>query len=132
MTGLEERIRKEYEYFRLDLMRTSRENIFAHAHEIESKKRITESICRKVGQSEVSGEDARKLEGIHNILDAVFCYYESERTCGSGATPEEAFGRWMETWNNRHREMGKPVYPVRKKLNAGQGFGERMGTRVQE
>lgn len=35
---LEEKIKHEYRRFYLDMVKTSRENIFAHSNEIETKK----------------------------------------------------------------------------------------------
>lgn len=40
---LNEKVHYEYERFYLDMMRTSKENIFAHSDEIEAKKNVEES-----------------------------------------------------------------------------------------
>ena len=37
---LNEKVHYEYERFYLDMMRTSKENIFAHSDEIEAKKML--------------------------------------------------------------------------------------------
>ena len=42
--NLREKVEYEYRCFFLDMMRTSKENIFAHSDEIEVKKRIREAL----------------------------------------------------------------------------------------
>lgn len=75
MNGFEEKINWEYETFYLDIMRTSKANIFAKSKEIEIKKEIVcvlKNMVRKKGKE--SPELFEKLSGFDNVLDEVYRY----------------------------------------------------------
>lgn len=90
-----ERVKREFLFFELDMMRTSRENIFANACEIEVKRQASRDICRRAEEGKIGAVEEAMLEGVHNILDAVYCYYENERADGSDAPVHGAYMRWM-------------------------------------
>lgn len=95
MEKISERAGREFQRFQLDMMRTSRENIFAHAREIEVKRQAVQDICRSAEAGDIRPEDEKKAGGICSILDAVFCHFESERAEGKDAPAQGAALRWL-------------------------------------
>lgn len=107
MEGIRERVGREFLYFKLDMLRTSRENIFAHAHEINVKKQIFGDVCRQAEAGKIGRVDEERLAGVSSILDAVFCYHEGE---GNGGKPGEAAGafeRWLAQLGGSQEKMQK-------------------------
>ena len=47
MGNISERVGREFRRFQLDMLRTSRDNIFAHAREIDVKKETNSSIGKE-------------------------------------------------------------------------------------
>ena len=69
-----DKINYEFKCFFLDLMRTSKENIFAHSAEIETKK---------------------KLLLQNNLLESAYCYIKDMNT-ESDADLKETVGKWKD------------------------------------
>lgn len=90
-----ERVKREFRYFRLDMLRTSRENIFANACEIEVKRQASHDICRRVEEGRMGDMEEARLEGIQNILDSVYCFYENEKAEGKDTPLQGAYVRWL-------------------------------------
>lgn len=90
-----ERIKREYRDFRLDSMRTSRENIFANAEEIAVKHQACRDICLRVSEGAMGEQEAAYLEGVNKLLDSVYYYYVNEKTDGSDTPIRGAYMRWL-------------------------------------
>ena len=74
MNDFGKKIDWEYEMFYLDIMRTSKANIFAKSGEIEAKK-IIEAL-RKIFRERKKNEPQlfEKLSGFDSVLDEVYRY----------------------------------------------------------
>lgn len=70
--SVREKLDCEYEYFFLDMMRTSRENLFSHSHEIEVKRTILKDV--RIILEAVSPEKETIMFAQENLLNAVYCY----------------------------------------------------------
>lgn len=95
MGNISERVGREFRRFQLDMLRTSRDNIFAHAREIDVKRQAVEDICRSAEAGEITPEDEERADGICSILDAVYCCCENERAEGRAAPAQGAALRWL-------------------------------------
>lgn len=75
MNDFGKKIDWEYEMFYLDIMRTSKANIFAKSGEIEAKKKIIEAL-RKIFRERKKTELQlfEKLSGFDSVLDEVYRY----------------------------------------------------------
>ncbi len=89
------RVRKEFRFFQLDMMRTSRENIFGNSAQIEVKRHACIDVCRRAESGLIGEEEAARLEGFQNILDLVYCFYENEKADGKDMPPQGAYARWL-------------------------------------
>lgn len=87
--GLSEKINYEFKRFYLDQMRTSKENIFAHSHEIEWKKRLAIELLNL--QQEIDGPAMECLLLQENLLESVYCFCQDLK--GQGA--------WSEEWDEK-------------------------------
>ena len=72
MITLAEKINHEYQCFFLDQMRTSKENIFAHASEIEIKKQIKENLLSM--EEQIDPVTIEFLLAQSNVLESAYCY----------------------------------------------------------
>lgn len=82
-----DRIEYEYDKFFMEMMTSSKENIFAKSKEIEDKKRIRDILLQR---SEVYSEGQLLLFcGMDNIIETVYRYYTD-----SGKNLKEAFKGW--------------------------------------
>lgn len=82
-----DRIEYEYDKFFMEMMTSSKENIFAKSKEIEDKKRIRDILLQR---SEVYSEGQLLLFcGMDNIIETVYRYYMD-----SGKNLKEAFIGW--------------------------------------
>ncbi len=82
-----DRIEYEYDKFFMEMMSTSKENIFAKSKEIEEKKKIRDLLIQK---SEVySEEQILVFCGMNNIIESAFRYFTD-----SGKELKEAFKEW--------------------------------------
>lgn len=71
----------EWDRFFLDLMRTSKPNIFAKSKEIEQKKYIVVFMKKQI--DELPKQVIRGLHAHDNILEAIYCYildHQDEKT----------------------------------------------------
>ena len=75
MNDFGKKIEWEYETFYMDIMRTSKANIFAKSGEIEAKKKIIEAL-RKIFRERKKHEPQlfEKLSGFDSVLDEVYRY----------------------------------------------------------
>lgn len=88
--GLSEKIDYEFKRFYLDQMRTSKENIFAHSHEIELKKRLAAELIKL--QQEVDGPAMECLLLQENLLESVYCFCQDLKRRAE----------WSEKWNEKN------------------------------
>lgn len=71
---LRDKISYEFQCFFLDLMRTSKENIFAHSAEIETKKRL---LLHLQSMTENIEEEAEKILMLqNNLLESFYCFWK--------------------------------------------------------
>lgn len=71
---LREKINYEFQCFFLDLMRTSKENIFAHSGEIEMKKKLLVQLqCLAENADEAVSE---RLMLQNNLLESFYCFWK--------------------------------------------------------
>ena len=73
MNDFGKKIEWEYDTFYLEIMRTSKANIFAKSGEIEMKKKIMEAL-RKIFRERKKNEPQlfEKLSGFDSVLDEVY------------------------------------------------------------
>lgn len=74
---LKEKISYEFQCFYLDMMRTSKENIFAHSAEIESKKQLVDELYLLSQNVDESKESVLVLQD--NLLESVYCFFQDVR-----------------------------------------------------
>lgn len=80
MNELSKKIDWEYQLFYLDIMRTSKANIFAKSGEIEMKKAIIQSLKKNLRERKKSQPLLfEKLSGFDSILDEVYRYISDSR-----------------------------------------------------
>lgn len=70
---LTEKIKYEFQCFYLDQMRTSKENIFAHSGEIETKKKIRDELYTMARNVDEPTE--RLLLVQNNLLESLYCFW---------------------------------------------------------
>ena len=99
MVELKEKVATEYEIFFLDLMRTSRENIFAHAQEVAAKKEIKNILVQLEG--ELEPELVEKLFLQSNVLEAAFCYYEKNYDGQRPETMRAIVWKWIASMDTK-------------------------------
>lgn len=77
MRNIEKKIDWEYEKFYLDMMRTSRENIFTKSKEIEYKK----CICKKLKEvtQDLSENEMNVLMVKDNLIDYMFIFLNEKQ-----------------------------------------------------
>jgi len=90
-----DRVKREFRYFQLDMLRTSRENIFANSGQIEVKRQAFMDICSRAESGLMGDREEARLEGIQNILDLVYCYYVNEKADGKNMPLQGAYARWL-------------------------------------
>lgn len=83
----QDRIRYEYDKFFMEMMSTSKENIFAKSKEIEEKKRIRDLLIQR--SETYSEEQILVFCGMNNIIESAFRYYTD-----SGNELKDAMNRW--------------------------------------
>lgn len=83
----QERIRYEYDKFFLEMMSTSKENIFAKSKEIEEKKRIRDLLIQR--SETYSEEQIIVFCGMNNIIESAFRYFTD-----SGKELQAAMKKW--------------------------------------
>lgn len=90
MISLSDKVNHEYQCFFLDQMRTSKENIFAHASEIETKKLIKENLLRM--EEQLDPVTTEFLLAQSNVLESAYCYIADR------ADQETTFQHKLEKW----------------------------------
>lgn len=76
MSDLKEKLDYEYECFTLDMMRTSKDNIFASSKEIEIKKAIYRYFLKIFPQ--MKEQEIREFSAESNLLEAVYNQMECD------------------------------------------------------
>lgn len=74
----QDRIRYEYDKFFMEMISTSKENIFAKSKEIEEKKRIRDLLIQR--SETYSEEQILVFCGMNNIIESAFRYYTDSGT----------------------------------------------------
>lgn len=90
---LTEKINYEFQCFYLDQMRTSKENIFAHSAEIETKKKIRDELYRLARGIDESTEKILLVQ--HNLLESVYCFAKEVKQNGEKENVEETMKGWL-------------------------------------
>lgn len=102
---LKEKISYEFQCFYLDMMRTSKENIFAHSAEIETKKQLMEEL--ELLSQDIGGQRKNILELQDNLLESAYCFLLNVR-----GKKEESVREAMQNWmkfvvEKRERHLAK-------------------------
>lgn len=90
--NLTEKIEHEYRCFFLDMMRTSKENIFAHSEEIETKKKL--ALRLRELEKHFNAETVECLLLQENLLESAYQFFVMEKGFG---TEEELLKKWLYT-----------------------------------
>lgn len=90
--NLTEKIEHEFRCFFLDMMRTSKENIFVHSEEIEAKKRLYTRLTRLSGELDAEQEECLLLQ--ENLLESSYQFLEMEKQFGS---KDASLKKWLCT-----------------------------------
>lgn len=91
---IQEKINYEFKCFYLDQMRTSKENIFAHSAEIETKKKLLAALQLLAGELD---EDTEKfLMPQNNLLESAYCFWKDVRQEKNAEDVSEAVKAWLE------------------------------------
>lgn len=90
--NLTEKIEHEYRCFFLDMMRTSKENIFAHSEEIETKKKL--ALRLRELEKKSSAETVECLLLQENLLESAYQFFVMEK---GFCTEEEPLKKWLHT-----------------------------------
>lgn len=91
---LRNKINYEFQCFFLDLMRTSKENIFAHSEEIQMKKRM---LCLLLGIAEnVDEETGATLMLQSNLLESFYCFWKDMSREDVECDLKELTGKWQK------------------------------------
>lgn len=88
-----DKINYEFKCFFLDTMRTSKENIFAHSAEIETKKKLLLHLQSMVENMDEDAERVLLLQ--NNLLESAYCYIKDMNT-ESDADLKETVGKWKD------------------------------------
>jgi|GEM_PF-3055706 len=83
-SSVKDRIEYEYERFRVEKIRHSKDNIYASSYEIEVKKTIRHVLARMDFEPTVEW----KIVGIPNLLDQIYALMEENRLCSEGSVGE--------------------------------------------
>lgn len=98
---LEQKIKYEYRRFYLDMVKTSRENIFAHSSEIEAKKEIMNELFLLTLKLDEQTQELLLLEG--NLLRSAYCFMEELEDPDAKADIPGALNRWLEFLKSEER-----------------------------
>lgn len=101
---LQEKINYEFQRFFLDLMRTSKENIFAHSAEIEMKKKL---IIQLQVLAENAGDDVSEFLLLqNNLLESVYCFWKDVNRDDTGNLADTVRD-WQKFLMQKSRGLGK-------------------------
>lgn len=98
---LEEKIKYEFRSFYMNMTVTSRENIFAHSKEIETKKEIANELFRLTSNLDEQTELLLLLES--NLLESAYCFVEELEDPGAKDDIPGALNRWLEFLKSAER-----------------------------
>lgn len=73
-----DRLTYEYEKFRLQMLCTSRENIYANAEQIRKKKIIMDEVIKHL--DEIPEDKAEKMLSRFEILDSLYLLYSEKES----------------------------------------------------
>lgn len=90
---LAEKINYEFQCFYLDQMRTSKENIFAHSREIETKKKIRDELY--IMARNVDEQTERFLLVQNNLLESLYCFLVEVKKQEGMENITEAMRSWL-------------------------------------
>lgn len=91
---LEEKIKHEYRRFYLDMVKTSRENIFAHSNEIETKKEIMNELFLLTLKLDEQTQELLLLES--SLLKSAYCFVQELKNLSAKEDIPGALNRWLE------------------------------------
>lgn len=91
---LKEKINYEFQCFFLDQMRTSKENIFAHSGEIETKKKLLGELLFIAGNIDEATENF--LMPQNNLLESAYCFWQDVRQKNKTEDIQETVKDWLE------------------------------------
>lgn len=90
--NLTEKVEHEFRCFFLDMMRTSKENIFAHSEEIETKKKLVVRLKKLLEELDAETKECLLLQ--ENLLESSYQFFAMERQLGS---EKESLKMWLHT-----------------------------------
>lgn len=99
------KIEYEWQLFYLDLLRTSKENIFAHSDEIEMKKALREALYQL--QKKIKPEIEKLLLVQNNLLESAYAFYITAKQNCEDAKPEDVVECWLDFLVNKKRDNQK-------------------------
>lgn len=94
---LQDKIDYEFQCFYLDMMRTSKENIFAHSEEIVMKKKMLDQLQSLVEDMNDADEDEiEKLMLQNNLLESFYCFWKDVSREDAECNLEETMTEWQK------------------------------------
>jgi len=90
---LNEKVHYEYERFYLDMMRTSKENIFAHSDEIEAKKMLKKAILNKI--KNMNEDEVESLLVEDNLLESAYRFLKEARWDNEAESFHQIVSQWL-------------------------------------
>lgn len=90
-----DRVKREFRYFQLDMLRTSRENIFAHGEEICVKTQAAREACQLCAAGKMPPDVPGMLEAVPNLLEAAYGFYKDEQSDGQDPPVQGIFPRYL-------------------------------------
>lgn len=90
--SLTEKIEHEFRCFFLDMMRTSKENIFAHSEEIEAKKKLAVRLQKLSEELDAESRECLLLQ--ENLLESSYQFLAMKKQFGSKS---ESLKEWLHT-----------------------------------
>lgn len=90
--SLTEKIEHEFRCFFLDMMRTSKENIFAHSEEIEAKKKLAVRLQKLSEELDAESRECLLLQ--ENLLESSYQFLAMEKQFGSNSG---SLKEWLHT-----------------------------------
>lgn len=90
---LNEKVHYEYERFYLDMMRTSKENIFAHSDEIEAKKMLKKAILNKI--KNMNEDEVESILVEDNLLESAYHFLKEARWDNEAESFHQIVSQWL-------------------------------------
>ena len=89
--NLTDKIQYEYHCFFLDMMRTSKENIFEHSGEIETKKGLSVKLLLLLKDVDEMTTECLLLQ--ENLLESAYHFIMTEKSFG---TDGDSLQKWLD------------------------------------